>query len=532
MDFKNKRKTKGKYLKWVAIISAYTTILLSMLVIPGIEFIHSEGNNLFRIRLNGEEIGCVDTEEKAEELLWKARYQVSSTRDGFTFMDPKLELTGEEMMWGYVDDEQEVLSKMVEVLGNSIQATFRQAYTVKVKEYIVNLPQLEDVEKLFQAALAKYDEEGKFKVGIVHDPGREFSVFTTKVENSEAVSDNHESENSFLPEGGALSMLLHEDENEKPQEELSFDDYEYGLMDMDLVEDVEVVKTYLPAYQINTLEEAIDHLVTEQEVPVEYTIVSGDTLSEIALKVDIPMEQIVEMNSDKLDNVNTQIHVGDKLIITVPEPELSVARRETKCYEEIYDADTVYIDNNEWYTTQSVVRQQPSAGFRKIAVEEQFVNDNVIERNILKEELVQEAVALVVERGTKIPPTYIKPISGGRISSPFGYRTAPTKGATSYHKGCDWATPTGTSVRASCGGTVVKAGWGGGYGNVIFIDHADGRQTRYAHLSKVLVKVGQTVKQGDKIALSGSTGVSTGPHVHFEILIDGKQVDPLKYVSR
>ena len=136
-----------------------------------------------------------------------------------------------------------------------------------------------------------------------------------------------------------------------------------------------------------------------------------------------------------------------------------------------------------------------------------------------------------MKRGTKIPPTYVKPISGGRLSSPFGKRSAPKKGASTYHKGVDWAIPTGTAVYASCGGTVKKAGWGSGYGYVVYITHSDGRETRYAHLSKVLVKAGQSVKQNQKIALSGNTGVSTGPHLHFEILINGKQVNPLKYLN-
>jgi murein DD-endopeptidase MepM/ murein hydrolase activator NlpD len=151
---------------------------------------------------------------------------------------------------------------------------------------------------------------------------------------------------------------------------------------------------------------------------------------------------------------------------------------------------------------------------------------------ILKQELIKEAVPMIVERGTKVPPTYIKPISGGRISSPFGKRNSPTKGASSNHLGVDWATPTGTSVVASCGGTVSKAGWASGYGYCVFIEHEDGKQTRYGHLSKVLVKVGQKVRQGEKIALSGNTGVSTGAHLHFEIRVNGTAVNPLNYVSR
>ena len=84
---------------------------------------------------------------------------------------------------------------------------------------------------------------------------------------------------------------------------------------------------------------------------------------------------------------------------------------------------------------------------------------------------------------------------------------------------------------ASNAGVVTRAGWGSGYGYVIYISHADGRETRYGHLSKILVKVGQSVSQGEKIALSGNTGVSTGAHLHFEILINGSQVNPLNYLN-
>ncbi|MBQ2257103.1 MAG: M23 family metallopeptidase, partial [Lachnospiraceae bacterium] len=121
--------------------------------------------------------------------------------------------------------------------------------------------------------------------------------------------------------------------------------------------------------------------------------------------------------------------------------------------------------------------------------------------------------------------------SGGRLSSGFGARSAPTKGASTNHKGVDWAVPIGTTVVASNAGTVSYAGWASGYGYAVYINHADGRQTRYGHLSKVLVKVGQSVSQGERIALSGNTGRSTGPHLHFEIRINGSAVNPLKYLN-
>ena len=111
------------------------------------------------------------------------------------------------------------------------------------------------------------------------------------------------------------------------------------------------------------------------------------------------------MNSETLTDENSTIRVGDKLSITVPEPELSVERMEQNYYEEIYDADVIYVDNDSWYTTQTKILQQPSAGFRRVVADVSYLNDREVTRDILKEEVVMEAVPKIVERGTKIPPT-------------------------------------------------------------------------------------------------------------------------------
>ena len=89
----------------------------------------------------------------------------------------------------------------------------------------------------------------------------------------------------------------------------------------------------------------------------------------------------------------------------------------------------------------------------------------------------------------------------------------------------------GTAVVPSCGGTVTRAGWASGYGYVVYIQHEGGRETRYAHLSRVLVSVGEQVEQGERIALSGNTGRSTGPHLHFEIRINGVAVNAVDYLE-
>lgn len=120
----------------------------------------------------------------------------------------------------------------------------------------------------------------------------------------------------------------------------------------------------------------------------------------------------------------------------------------------------------------------------------------------------------------------------GRISSVFGMRVHPISGRLTHHDGLDVAAPSGTSIRAAAGGEVVESGWVGGYGNLVEILHPDGTSTRYGHCQDLKVKPGQVVAQGQVIATVGSTGRSTGPHLHFEIRDElGKPKDPLSMVA-
>ncbi len=115
---------------------------------------------------------------------------------------------------------------------------------------------------------------------------------------------------------------------------------------------------------------------------------------------------------------------------------------------------------------------------------------------------------------------------GGPVTSGFGWRKDPLTGAARFHKGIDVAQPVGTDVISAGAGKVVEAGTQGGYGTTIVIDHGNGRQTRYAHLSAAGVAVGQSVESGQVIGKTGNSGRSTGPHLHFEVTQDGRPVDP------
>ena len=121
------------------------------------------------------------------------------------------------------------------------------------------------------------------------------------------------------------------------------------------------------------------------------------------------------------------------------------------------------------------------------------------------------------------------PVSG-EITSPYGYRVHPIWGTTIYHSGIDIGVDEGTPVHAADGGVVVWSGWMGGYGYAVVIDHGNGLSTLYGHNSELAVDEGQSVAKGQVISYAGSTGNSTGPHVHFEVRVNGDPVDPMGYL--
>lgn len=142
--------------------------------------------------------------------------------------------------------------------------------------------------------------------------------------------------------------------------------------------------------------------------------------------------------------------------------------------------------------------------------------------------LIRQKVASAtgVVRGTGV---FVFPVNG-RITSRFGYRRHPILGTSRLHAGVDFGAPTGTTIYAADTGRVIFSGWYGGYGNTVIVDHGGGITTLYAHSSRLFVSVGQSVSQGQAIAAVGSTGLSTGPHLHFEVRQNGSPVNPMAYL--
>ncbi len=203
---------------------------------------------------------------------------------------------------------------------------------------------------------------------------------------------------------------------------------------------------------------------------------------------------------------------------------------------------------NEQQEARNLVQSKQDALDAKIAEKTNYMKslekdiakyDSLIQAATAQEESLKRSIAGISSTGDTSGGRIV--YSGGvfcwpapsytYISSPYGYRIHPVYGTKKYHSGLDLAAPGGSPILAAADGTVKFAGWNGGYGYCIILDHGGGIQTLYGHSSKLLVSAGQTVTRGQKIALVGTTGTSTGNHLHFEVLNNGSTTDPMPYLK-
>jgi len=303
------------------------------------------------------------------------------------------------------------------------------------------------------------------------------------------------------------------------------------IEEADFLEDViiEDYDIFVDAIDIVTIYEAVELLIASTEVERVYEIVSGDSLSLIAVKNDVTVEQIIAANPGITEN--SLLRIGQLLQLTVPQPLVTVRTVETATFYEVLVRPVEYIENTSETRAHRIVREYGEDGEAHVTAS--IVRHNGFEyyRTVINKETIVEPIAKVVEVGTQpIPPrhatgSFIRPIRGGRFSSGFGMR------GRSMHNGVDWSAPRGTPIYAADGGVVRLSGnTGNGYGIHIIIDHGNGFQTLYAHNSQNLVTVGQRVAQGEMIARVGSTGNSTGNHLHFEIIQNGRPVNPMNFI--
>lgn len=296
-----------------------------------------------------------------------------------------------------------------------------------------------------------------------------------------------------------------------------------GVKYVGFADTIQVMETYVNATQIKDKDTAYAEMTAKNAEASIYVVEPGDALSVIAEKNNLTVDEIKALNP-QIES-DDDIYYDDRLNITVPKAAIQVLVEKQETYKENYNEDIVYQDDDSMYIGETEVVQEGTPGSHVVTDLVTYKDDVESDRKELQETVEVAAIAQIVKRGTKSKPTYMYPVTNWNLTSNFGYRWGR------LHAGADVGVPIGTTVRASRAGQVITAGWVGGYGNCVIIDHGDGVSTRYGHLSEVTVSVGQYVDQGQQVALSGNTGRSTGPHLHFEIRINGEAVDPLPYLA-
>lgn len=393
-----------------------------------------------------------------------------------------------------------------------------------------------DILKNIRTELSNtYDSE------IVLEKGLSFEDTHAKDEliaTDKEIRSNIRSQLTFLVGGYALVIDDEEIGYTKSKEELEelletikepyIDETEENskILDVNFVENVKIEKKEIPLNKIDDTEELLQYIQTGSEEIKTHVVEVGESLWTIAKMHDVSVDDLVAANSGKDPE---KLQIGDEIKLTVPKSLLTVSITEEVEYTANTDFEVNVEYDDDMYKTQSNVKVKGEEGETKFLSKITKHDGVVVDEEILKEEVIKKPVDQLVVKGTKeLPKTaatgaFLMP-TRGRLSSRYGWRNGR------MHRGLDIAASTGTPIKAADGGKVVFAGWKGSYGRLVEISHENGYVTKYAHCSSINVSAGDRVYKGQVIARVGNTGNSTGPHLHFEVLKNGSNVNPASYV--
>lgn len=432
-----------------------------------------------------------------------------------------------------------LVATIIAIVIGVILVTRPNAYEVKVGEEVLGIVKGEQVPKeSLDFVIASLKDKYKAEVRVVNEP---------------EVSPVHASRKKLVTADYLISQIKQNVECEIQMIEFVVDGQSKGvfknkeevdqliqkIVNKYIPEDIKEIKEakldanidyksiYVTEDQLSDPEKVYQQLTQTKEEGKVYSLVSGDNLWVIAEKNDMTVEEIIAINPGITEQ--TILQIGQELNVKIDKPEVSVKIVEEFKKEEEFMPEPIVTEDADKYVTYRKQVSPGKKGKKEVTVNNIYI-DGLLQETINKEIVIKdkgESEKIVV--GTKQLPAkaatgkFRSPASG-RITSSFGPRWGR------MHQGIDIANSYGTAIYASDGGTVKSAGRQGAYGNLVIIDHGNGFETYYGHASKLLVKSGQKVGKGEKIALMGSTGRSTGNHVHFEIRKDGVPKKPSNYI--
>lgn len=426
------------------------------------------------------------------------------------------------------------------VIGYGIDKNINAGYEVYVGEEMVGAVRLEE-EALNVAESLRADLSEKYGHNVVFSEDIRLvdaRVTSSKITDELELKKNIDSSIDILVEGYSLVINGETVGVLNSQRDIDFileqikapylQNLEEGsnIKAVNILEDIEVSKSQVELREMSNQNDLINFIKNGSEEIKTHIVEVGESLWTIAKMYGTTMEEL-ELANPQIQP--TRMKPGDEVKLVLPTSKLTVEIIRELEYRERIDYQVKVELNDNMFNTQQSTKVEGVYGESFIRANEVTHNGIVFNREIIEEEVIKEPVDKVVVRGTKEPPrtmatgTFLMP-TRGRLTSPFGRRWG------SFHRGIDLANSQGTAILASDGGRVVFSGYQGSYGYMVEIDHENGFRTRYAHCSRLLVSVGDRVYKGQTIANMGSTGRSTGSHLHFEVIRNGSHQNPSNYV--
>ncbi|MBB3110890.1 murein DD-endopeptidase MepM/ murein hydrolase activator NlpD [Paenibacillus phyllosphaerae] len=456
---------------------------IAILLIAGFggnEFVKANTTDYYNVYKDGQLIGAVATETQVKELVAKKEQEVKAANPDLNMVLSTGTLTYEKKSEFKADpDTEDTLQKL--------QGLFTSHATgVELKV------------------------EGK-TIAIVKDQAAADKILAS-------VKARYAPETAAKNKATEVTALAYAEEatTDKPVTEVK---------SVEIVENVTTAAANVDPDQIVDAGTVYAQMVQGSVKPTKYTVQDGDCIGCIAQKFEISPQVIYENNSWIQDDM---IKVGDVLDLTVRQPEVTVETVERVTEIESIEPTTVVQKNSNMMAGESKVIRQGKSGSKKVVYQLTKQNGYLMSEELLGEQLIEYSVPTIVMKGTKVilgegTGNFAWPVSGAKLTSSYGERWGR------MHKGIDMVGS--STIMAADDGVVIFAGFkSGGLGYAVIVDHKNGYQTTYGHMSEVTAEKGQIVEKGDKLGVMGNTGHSTGTHLHFEISKNGVVQNPIKYL--
>lgn len=461
-------------------LAAGAIALLAIVGFSGTQYVKAHSVDFVEVYMNGSLVGEVNSQDQVSQLISRKQSELTKQNPNITM----------ELETGDLKFEQKSAFKAEPETSATLQK----------------------LESMFGSHAKGVELEVNGKViGIVKDKATADAIM-------KRVEGKYAPQTAAKKGGAEVTALAYSTKS------ASSDKTKTALKSVKFVEKVTTESTNVKPTDILNAEQVYLMLVKGTVKPTKYTVKEGDCVGCIADRFGISKQVIYERNQWIQDDM---IKIGDVLDLTVLKPQVTVETVENVTETIAIEPITVIQKNSNMRAGEQKVIRQGQEGKKQMVYKLVKQNGYLMSEQLIYEQVLENSVPAIIMKGTKVilgegSGRFAWPVSGARITSGFGTRWGR------MHKGVDLVG--NHNIMAADNGVISFAGEKNGLGNCIIINHKNGYETTYGHLSKISVKKGQTVEKGDIIGIMGNTGHSFGTHLHFEVHKNGELQNPMKYL--